>query len=273
MRVIAAINQKGGVGKTTTVLNTAHALSLLGQRVLAIDLDAQGHLSDSLGVRDRGRPAIDDVLLDQQPIQECITCVRGCMDFIPAGPRLGMFESRYDSATAMARGWRLYRALKTVDGYDFVLIDCPPSTGLLAMNALIACQELLIPVSSDYLSLSGVAKLVAVLDHIEHALAQHNRKWVVMTRYQNRRKLAREVQQKLLEYFPDNLLATVVRENVALAESPGFGTTIFEYQRKSYGAVDYLQLAHDLLHERTMLNDRGGQNGPGVTQVTTRQCV
>ena len=250
MRVIATINQKGGVGKTTTVLNVAHALRLLGHRVLAIDLDSQAHLSDSLGVRSTGSPAVDDVLLDEHSIQECVLSVRGCMDFIPAGPRLGMFESRND--TGMERGWRLYRALKTLEGYDFVLIDCPPSTGLLAMNALIACQELLIPISSDYLSLSGLSKLMGVLEHIEGALAKHSKKWVVITRYQNRRKLAREVKEKLIEYFPDNLLATVIRENVALAESPGFGNTIFEYQRRAYGAVDYLQLANDLLRENTM---------------------
>ena len=252
MRVLAIINQKGGVGKTTTVLNTGHALSLLGYKVLAIDLDSQGHLSDSLGVRDLAGPAIDDVLLDDHSVRDCVSSVRGCMDFVAAGSRLGMFESRNDMG--MERGWRLYRALKTLSGYDFVLIDCPPSTGLLAMNALIACQELLIPVSSDYLSLSGLSKLMAVLDHIEDTLSKRSKKWVVITRYQSRRKLAREVRGKLMEYFPGNLLATVIRENVALAESPGFGNTIFEYQRSSHGAVDYLQLANDLLHENTMVH-------------------
>ncbi len=250
MRTISVINQKGGVGKTTTALNLGHALALGGHRVLLIDLDPQAHLTDCLGLHAYEGGGSDTVLVDGGRIEQSSLAVRDNLRLLPAGPRLGLFESEGGGPAGVARGWRLKRALDGVagSGYDFVLIDAPPSAGLLTMNALMASQELLIPVASDYLSLHGLSRLMPILDHVDRTLKRRAGKWVVLTRFQRQRRLAREVRQKLYEHFPDNLMPTAIRENVSLAESPSYGQTIFEYKRRSYGACDYLSLAKNLLH-------------------------
>ena len=146
---------------------------------------------------------------------------------------------------------RLQHALqKLTSHYDVVIIDCPPSAGLLGMNALFASSRLLIPVSSDFLALQSLASFLATMRFVEDTLRRPLHKWVVMTRFHKQRRLAREIREKLLEYFPDDLLDTAIRENVALAECPSFGETIFEYQDSSHGAEDYRQLANELLTQR-----------------------
>ncbi len=249
MRVISVINQKGGVGKTTTALNVGHALALAGHRVLLIDLDPQAHLTDCLGLHAYEGEGVDTVLLDGGKIEEHSLAIRDNLRLLPAGPRLGMFESENSSATGVARGWRLKHAVGAMaeQRCDFVLIDCPPSAGLLTMNALMVSAELLIPVASDYLSLHGLSRLMPILDHVDKTLKRSAKRWLVLTRFQRQRRLAREVQQKLYQYFPDNLMPTAIRENVSLAESPSYGQTIFEYKKRSYGAHDYLCLANNLL--------------------------
>lgn len=247
MRVISVINQKGGVGKTTTTLNLGHALALAGHRVLLVDLDPQAHLTDSLGLHAYEGEGGDAVLIDGARIADHSLAVRERLQLLPAGPRLGLFES--EGVRSVQWGWRLHQALTEADSYDFVFIDCPPSAGLITINALMASRELLIPVSSDYLALNGLSRLMPILDHVEQTLKRSLRKWVVLTRFQRQRRLAREVQQKLFDYFPDCLMKTPIRENVSLAESPSYGQTIFEYKKRSYGAYDYLSLAHNLVNE------------------------
>lgn len=249
MRVIAVINQKGGVGKTTTTLNLAHALARQGYQVMAIDLDPQAHLTASLGLEERAQAGIDSVLLDEAPIREVARAVRERLLLVPAGERLGEVD-RLNRGGAQ-RGWLLKQALADVArGLDIVLLDCPPSAGLLNMNALLASGELMIPVSGDFLALHGLAKLMGLIAHVEKTVKSPMKKWLVLTRYQTRRRLSREVRDKLLNYFPQQVLATPIRESVALAESPSFGQTIFEYQAKGHGAEDYMGLARDLITER-----------------------
>jgi chromosome partitioning protein len=174
----------------------------------------------------------------------------------PAGQRLAEYE--YVSEGGAQRGWRLSQALKEGgNGQDFVLIDAPPSAGLLSMNVLMAVEEVLIPVSSDILALHGVARFMRILRHIDESLDRKTRIWIAITRFNERRRLARDVRDKLLEYFPGQVLATPVRESVALAESPGTGKTIFEHQKNGKGAEDYRALADDLLSERTMYGQKG----------------
>ncbi|MFK5894228.1 MAG: ParA family protein, partial [Pseudomonadota bacterium] len=129
--------------------------------------------------------------------------------------------------------------------------DCPPAAGLLAMNAILAADEILIPVTGDYLALQGLSRLIQVLRRIEQRLEKNTRKWFVLTRFHERRKLANEIRAKMINYFPGQVLKTCIRENVALAESPGFGKTIFEYRPKSHGSEDYRQLANDFLQRCT----------------------
>jgi chromosome partitioning protein len=251
VRIISVINQKGGVGKTTTAMNIAHALSLTGKKVLIVDMDPQSHLTTSLGILERGQVGIDGVLRGDCALQDVMQEVRKKLFVIPAGEKLAEFE--FISEPDSKRGFRLKEALENDSTrFDFVIIDCPPSAGLLGMNALLAAKELLIPVSSDFLSLQGLSRLMGIIKHIEGRLGLQLKKWLVVTRYQSRRRLAKDVVDKLLEHFPRQVLQTRVRESVSLAESPSFGQTIFDYRNSSSGASDYEALALDLAKRRTL---------------------
>jgi chromosome partitioning protein len=251
MRLIAVMNQKGGVGKTTTTLNLAHALTQRGYRVVVVDLDPQGHLGVSLGVVDRRVRGLDRVLLEGVSIDQCMIDVRQRMQLLPAGIKLG--EVEHVVGGGAKRGWLLKRALEKLNGdYDYILIDSPPSSGLLSMNGLLAASELVIPVSADYLALQGLSRMFAIIRYIEKALKINHRKHLVLTRFEASRQLGWDVRKTLLSYFPGQVLATVVREAEALAISPGFGKTIFEYRPESVGADDYRSLAEDLVIGRAL---------------------
>jgi len=247
MRKIAVISQKGGVGKTTTSMNLAHALALGGKKVLMIDMDPQANLSTSFGVHGNEVKGIASVLLKDELLTDHIVAKAQGLDLVPAGGKLGELEFLATGGTK--RGFLLEQATKALDDdkYDFLLIDCPPSAGLLGMNAMLAVDELLIPVSSDYLSMQGLSRLLGIVQHVEDKLKRHTKKWIVVTRYYRRRRLAKEVREKLVKYFPDRVLNTPIRESVALAESPSYGVSIFDYKKSSYGAQDYLSLARDLV--------------------------
>ena len=243
------MNQKGGVGKTTTTLNLAHALSIAGKRVMAVDLDPQAHLTASFGVDAHTQAGIDEVMMSDAKLADIKIKVRDNISLVPAGPALAEFDQFKDGGSR--RGWCLRDILTKVRNQDMILIDCPPSAGLLSMNALLAAKEMLIPVSGDYLALHGLSRLMGILKNIETRLQRTTKKWVVVTRFHERRRLARDVREKLLQYFPGQVLATPIRESVALAESPGFAQSIFEYKANSNGALDYSELADDLLAGRT----------------------
>lgn len=249
--MIAVINQKGGVGKTTTTLNLSHALAQHDKKVLVIDLDPQAHLTAGYGVLRKEQEGIADVLLGEAELTDVITDVRENVFIVPAGSRLGELEHLTEGGAK--RGFLLKEALKNnIDSYDFVLVDCPPSSGILGMNALLAAEEVLVPVSGDFFALQGLSRLMSIFQHIEETLKRKTKKWVVLTRFHERRKLAREVKEKILSYFPDSVLQTAIRETVALAESPGFGQTIFEYKPKCNGANDYRELAADVIESRVI---------------------
>lgn len=249
------MNQKGGVGKTTTTLNLAHALALQGQKVLMLDMDPQGHLGSCFGIDSHKSAGMDNVLLDSERLQSAIIEARENLFLVPAGSRLGEIETMPQHGTGSGNtGYHLHNALALMDSkpFDYILVDCPPASGLLAMNAILACDEFIVPVTGDYLALQGLSRLIKVVSHIEQALQKTTKKWFVLTRFQKQRKLAQQIRDKMVGYFPNQVFATVIRENVALAESPGFAKTIFEYRPKSNGAEDYQRLAVDLLEQRTM---------------------
>ena len=251
MRRIAVMNQKGGVGKTTSTINIAHALALAGHNVLAIDLDPQGQLGAGLGVAANGHGGMDEVLISKTPLYQVIHAARERLQVAPAGPRLTEFE--FVGEGGAQRGFRLTEAFKAdLGNEEFILIDAPPSGGLLAMNALLAVDEVLVPVTGEYLALLGVARFMRILRHIDESLGRETRLWIALTRFNEKRRLAREVREKLIEYFPGRILATPVREAAALAECPGTGKSIFEYQRRGKAAEDYQALADDLLNARTL---------------------
>ncbi len=271
MKVIAVMNQKGGVGKTTTTLNLAHALALQGKNVLMLDMDPQGHLGSCFAVDTFSSSGMDEVLMNDQPLQEAVLNVRDKLFLVPAGARLGELETQVQ--TGANKGYRLRDALASIKAngfhqatgslpaednisaegshFDYILVDCPPASGLLAMNAILGCDELIVPVTGDYLALQGLSRLIKVVSHIEQTLQRSTKKWFVLTRFQKQRKLANQIREKMVGYFPNQVFETAIRENVSLAESPGFAQTIFEYRPKSNGAQDYQNLAIDLLEQRT----------------------
>jgi len=246
VRIVAVINQKGGVGKTTTVANIAHALALTGQRVLVLDLDPQAHLSSSYGKGTYQNNGMDAVLLDGISIATQEEGIRDNLSLVTAGVRLADVE-HMGSRVKIAE-----RLRQAIGDWDMVLIDCPPSSGLLVTMAIFAAKEALIPVTGDYLGMQGLSHLMATLKNFEQKLDCRLQHWIVMTRFQSRRRMAREVQEKLMTYFPQSVLQTAIREIVALAMCPSFGKSIFEYDKRSKGAEDYQALAQDLLKRRTM---------------------
>jgi chromosome partitioning protein len=241
------MNQKGGVGKTTTAAHLAHGLSMLGHRVLALDLDPQGHLAASFGLFDTSLAGADRLLVDGIALSELLQReVRPNLDLLPAGSRLGEFEhataSRRDSVQ------RLTRALQPwAHHYQWGVIDCPPAAGLLSVSAILAAGDLVIPISGDFLALHGFSRLLRALRTIEKSLGHTTRKHLLMTRYYPRRKVATEVRERLEHYFPNDLLKTIIREAAAVTEGPGFGKTVFEYSPRSIGAEDYHALVEELL--------------------------
>ena len=249
MRTFAVLNQKGGVGKTTTAINLAHAMALRGHKVTAIDMDPQNHLTAGLGKETHPQVGIDEVLLAESSVKETIIDARENLRLIPAGTRLSEVEQ---GARGVKGGLLLANEVKKMRGQDFVFIDCPPSSGVLAMNAILAAKEIIVPVSSDFLALHGMSRLMGILKQVDKRLNHKMTIWVVLTRFHARRRLANEVRDKLVKYFPSSVLSTPIREAVALAESPSYGQTIFEYQKRSNGSKDYEALADDLLHGRTL---------------------
>ncbi len=255
-RIVAIINQKGGVGKTTTSSNLCHALAEMNFHVTAIDLDPQGHLAVSLGVISHDISGTDQVLLKEKTLDEQALVVRTNLQLVTAGPRLKEIEQLAPSNAP--RGTLLRDALKnSLTDQDFIFIDCPPSSGLLVANALIAADEILVPMTSDFLSLQGLSHLMGTIKRFEKALKKKYNVRIVISRYTTTRRISSQVLNILLSHFPNQVLATVIRETALLAECPSFGQTILEYSPKSRSARDFLNLASDFLENKVMTDDDG----------------
>ena len=251
MRVVTVINQKGGVGKTTTTVNLCHALAQLGKKITAIDLDPQGHLAISFGVHLQQESGIGEVMLKEKTIKQQTINVRNNLQLITAGSRLKDIEQLTGNDTP--RGVLLKNALKgSLNDQDYVFIDCPPSSGLLIANALIATDDILIPMTGDFLSLQGLSHLMATVKRFEKSLKKEYKSLLVISRYAQTRRISTQVLTSLRSYFPGKILATIIREAAVLAECPSFGKTIFEYSPKSRSASDFLTLANDFIEGRVM---------------------
>jgi len=244
-KIIALCNQKGGVGKTTCTLNIAAGMEKIGKKVLLIDLDPQAHLTYCLGIQAHElTQTIYDVFKGNRRIADVVLQIDG-IAVVPSSLDLAGLEM--ELAGVPGREFLLRESLVQTDGYDFILMDCPPSLGILTLNALTAAQEIYIPLQTEFLALKGMSKLIDTIETVKKRLNKDMEiTGIIGTRYDARRKLNKGIIETIGERFGDKLFQTIIRENISLAEAPGYGQTIFAYAPKSYGAEDYLALAREI---------------------------
>ncbi len=247
--IVALANQKGGVGKTTTAVNAAVSLAHLGYRVLLLDIDPQGNATSSLGIEKSSlRQTTYDLLVNAVPVQQAIVASdRPRLDLIASTPTLAGAEIELVDAPRRER--RLSQALDAVaDRYDVVLIDCPPSLGLLTVNALTAARYVIIPIQCEFLALEGVGQLVTTVDLVKRGLNPTlDVLGVLMTMYDARTRLSAHVVDEVRRYFPDRIFETVVPRSIRLAEAPSYGQSILEYDAASRGARSYEAFVGELV--------------------------
>jgi chromosome partitioning protein len=258
--ILGVVNQKGGVGKTTTAVNLGAALARKDKKVLLIDFDAQSNLTTHLGLGVKEElegnsadpvidfPTIYDVLKGSKSISDVIVNRSSNLDVVPASLLLSAAD--LELGGVVGRELILRRSIQPIkDKYDIIVVDCPPALGLLSLNALAAVEKVIVPVQSEYLALHGVRQL---LDTIDQVKSIYNPTLIVggvlICLHDSRKRLARAVADTIRGYFGDLVFKTVIRENVSLAEAPASGQTIFEYSDKSSGADDYAALAEEVLN-------------------------
>lgn len=257
-RVLTVSNQKGGVGKTTTAVNLAAALASVGARVLVIDLDPQGNASTALGVPHTAEtPSIYDVLIDEFPLVDIVQQSPESPNLFCAPSTIHLAGAEIELVSQVAREHRLKTAL---DDYlasddqrmDFVIIDCPPSLGLLTINAFTAANEVLIPIQCEYYALEGLSQLLGSVRMIQrHLNTALHVSTIVLTMYDGRTRLAQQVAEEVREHFPREVLRTVIPRSVRVSEAPSFGQTVIAYDGQSAGAVAYREAAVEVIQRGT----------------------
>lgn len=243
-------NQKGGVGKTTTVVNVAAAMAAWGLRVLVVDIDPQCNATTSLGVDSRSLEiSIYDALVGQLALQDVVrTTLWEGLDLAPSTPGLAGAAVELNSEPAHLRVGRLTSVLASVQGYDYLVIDSPPSLGVLTVNALVAAQGVIVPVQCEYLALEGLTQLTHTISLVQRGLNRDLAlRGVVLTMYDRRTTLSNQVVDEVRRYFPKRVFDTVIPRSVRLSEAPSYGEPGVIYAPRSSGAIAYLALARELL--------------------------
>ena len=255
-RVIAIANQKGGVGKTTTTVNIAAALALSGKSVLVVDLDPQGNASTALGIEHtEGTPNVYEVLTGEQSLD---TIVQECPDISGLSGAPATIDLAGAEIELVGGDGREYRLRRAIDGYlatlhaggstcDYVLIDCPPSLGLLTLNGLVAAREVLLPIQCEYYALEGLSQLLRTVDMVSSHLNPDLRvSAIVLTMYDGRTRLASQVVHEVRTHFGERVLDTVVPRSVRVSEAPSYGQTVLTYDANSPGSLAYREVAEQL---------------------------
>lgn len=250
--IIAIANQKGGVGKTTTAVNLSSALAVLGQETLLIDMDPQGNATSGVGFDKREfDPNIYDVLVDLLPLEKTIKAAP-LQKLSVSGANNDLAGAEIELVSALARESRLKGALSAVKNrFSYVVIDCPPSLGLLTVNALNAADKIIIPIQGEYYSMEGLAQFTGAVEKVKSALNPRLEvEGGVLTMFDSRMTLSNQVKEEVAKFFGPKMFAAIIPRNIRLAEAPGFGQSIFQYDAKSRGAEAYMAFAQEFLSRR-----------------------
>ncbi|MFL6054691.1 MAG: ParA family protein [Actinoallomurus sp.] len=251
-RIITIANQKGGVGKTTSTVNLAAALAIHGSRVLVVDLDPQGNASTALGVEHHADiPSVYNVILEGGPFEDIVVPAEGLSNLYCAPATLHLAGAEVDLVPLVARESRLRRALEAYDTgkFDYVLIDCPPSLGLLTVNALTGTDELLIPIQTEYYALEGLTQLLHTVDLVrQHLNPNLTVSTILLTMYDARTRLAAQVADEVRSHFGDLVLGTVIPRSVRVSEAPSYGESVLTYDPNSSGALAYTEAAREMAY-------------------------
>jgi chromosome partitioning protein len=251
-RVMTVANQKGGVGKTTTAVNLAASLSQHGNRVLVVDLDPQGNASTALDVDHHvGLESVYNALVDGRPMPEIVAEVAGMPGLYCAPATIDLAGAEIELVPMVAREARLLRSIEQLDmdSFDYVLIDCPPSLGLLTINALVAAEEVLIPIQCEYYALEGLEQLLRTVELVRgHLNAKLRISTILLTMYDGRTRLATQVADDVRAHFGDTVLQTIIPRSVRVSEAPSYGQSVITYDPASSGAVAYAEAARELAY-------------------------
>jgi len=255
-RVLTVANQKGGVGKTTTAVNLAAALARGGLRVLVIDNDPQGNASTALRIdHHAGTPSIYEVLIDEENLESVIQPCPDVGGLYCAPATIDLSGAEIELVAMVSRENRLRRAIEQMSerqrgsehGFDYILIDCPPSLGLLTINAFVAAKEVLIPIQCEYYALEGLSQLLKNIALIQAHLNPDLRlSTILLTMYDGRTNLSHEVASEVREHFPNETLKTTIPRSVRISEAPSYGQTVMTYDPRSSGALSYLEAAKEI---------------------------
>ncbi len=254
-RVFTVANQKGGVGKTTTTVNLAAALARSGARVLVIDLDPQGNASTALGVEHRSETvSVYDVIINDEPMAGVVQPSPEFPGLFCLPATIHLAGAEIELVSLVAREQRLRTALEqylaqSEQLFHYVFIDCPPSLGLLTINAFVAAREVLIPIQCEYYALEGLSQLLTNIQLIErHLNPRLSVSTILLTMYDSRTNLANQVVQEVREHFPSEVLSTVIPRSVRISEAPSYGQSVISYDSNSPGSLSYLEAASEIAH-------------------------
>ncbi len=260
-KILGVVNQKGGVGKTTTAINLSACLAIEGLKILLADCDPQANASSGLGLqRDDNRHSVYDALVGDSPAEQAILPTEiECLWLLPGSKNLT--GANIELAGAPDRAVRLRRALEPIqENFDLIVLDCPPALDLLTLNVLVAAEILIVPMQAEYFALEGVSELISTLERVRSVFnPELTIEGVLLTMYDDRTNLAQQVTDTLREYFRERLYRTVIPRNIRLAEAPSHGKPVALYDPRSRGTEAYFELAGEFLARNQMERLRQGQ--------------